>query len=884
MKRFDDNTATASTDNKVIPISRSKGIDKEALRSHVKAMGASFMEPYTELKPVGNGEYQGLCTFHTEKTPSLNFNPEDGVFKCFGCDAKGDVFEFYRRIKGLRENDFEGVLKGLARDTGFNQSASTPSSKPVNRPLQAKGKKVVRIPGFLGNTTIEQAKALYDVPLGEDTFKQCIEPYFLSRDIHITLEDARRFHIQADKEKHVLYCPKVDQDGMTVRTWWRPVTPDFLKKEGKEGKAKDFTHNSENTPYGVFVIPGEEGELPRVVMFEGIEDALTYYYHQGKANGETIVAIGGKENWLKAYGHCKDSVSVTLYLDGDKGIGSDNKEEYPCMTERGVQEASKLVRALKADREISVKMYLPARAKWDINQAAREDKVQEWLDKRIEINPADIPQEEEKPSIDRGQVEIAQQWVRLHKHLYRYDYELNTWFYRPDRNSHWKEDGRSDGYHWRCSVQEYCTKLSGTKGIKKTLAKIYQSASFIASVQKAVSQDKAGGITFTEWDSNLSLLGAPGKTIDLDRGIVRDIQDDDMITMQVGVVPKEPEPGLRLNYYGLLDGATNNDKDYRQLLQRVAGYAMAATVKERKLFIVSGVSGSGKSTLLEAWNKAMGDYAIVSQTHLLLQNTNAFKKTLEDVPEPGLIALRRKRMSYIDETTIAQELDAGRVKALSANEKITARQLREKKITFDNHCTHFIVTNREPGGELDAAMKHRLVRLPFEVPFCGTEKDNPDIKSDLEKELPYILWWMIQGYGEWKRQRLNIDACDVVKKATEAYLQTHDIKQEWVRTKLKIHPPSNQPIDVGTKQVDLVQSLANFIKENPNTLSKHFYTMVKEFQNEGVIPKHVKRNDSRFKGGNKCLWFSNVTIIEDEEELITPSVEDEKEPTPWIAY
>lgn len=50
------------------------------------------------LKKIA-GEYTGICPFHSETTPSFKLFEQDGVllFKCFGCDASGNIFQFVQK-------------------------------------------------------------------------------------------------------------------------------------------------------------------------------------------------------------------------------------------------------------------------------------------------------------------------------------------------------------------------------------------------------------------------------------------------------------------------------------------------------------------------------------------------------------------------------------------------------------------------------------------------------------------------------------------------------------------------------------------------------------------------------------------------------------------
>ena len=76
---------------------------------------ARVVSDYVRLRRFGN-RYSGLCPFHNEKTPSFSVYAEHRFFKCFGCDAKGDVFEFVMKIEGVT---FWEALKKLAEQSGI---------------------------------------------------------------------------------------------------------------------------------------------------------------------------------------------------------------------------------------------------------------------------------------------------------------------------------------------------------------------------------------------------------------------------------------------------------------------------------------------------------------------------------------------------------------------------------------------------------------------------------------------------------------------------------------------------------------------------------------------------------------------------------------------
>lgn len=76
---------------------------------------SDVVSPYAQLRRAGRGQV-GLCPFHSERTPSFNVNDDTGRYMCFGCGAKGDVFNFVQSMEHL---DFIGAVEKLAGKFGI---------------------------------------------------------------------------------------------------------------------------------------------------------------------------------------------------------------------------------------------------------------------------------------------------------------------------------------------------------------------------------------------------------------------------------------------------------------------------------------------------------------------------------------------------------------------------------------------------------------------------------------------------------------------------------------------------------------------------------------------------------------------------------------------
>jgi len=87
-----------------------------------------FIREYIPVKAVG-ANFQALCPFHGEKTPSFVISPEKQIWHCFGCGKGGDIFSFVMEMEGLGFVEAVRLLAPKAGVTLRNISPETTSRR-----------------------------------------------------------------------------------------------------------------------------------------------------------------------------------------------------------------------------------------------------------------------------------------------------------------------------------------------------------------------------------------------------------------------------------------------------------------------------------------------------------------------------------------------------------------------------------------------------------------------------------------------------------------------------------------------------------------------------------------------------------------------------------
>lgn len=101
---------------------------------------------YVKLDKAGKN-YKAKCPFHNEKTASFMVSPDRQYFYCFGCQAKGDIFEFVQKFEGL---EFKEALKILAAKAGVPLT----QYKKENKEEESKKERLLKV--------LEEATKIYE--------------------------------------------------------------------------------------------------------------------------------------------------------------------------------------------------------------------------------------------------------------------------------------------------------------------------------------------------------------------------------------------------------------------------------------------------------------------------------------------------------------------------------------------------------------------------------------------------------------------------------------------------------------------------------------------------------------------------------------------------
>ncbi|MEA3212454.1 MAG: primase [Chthoniobacter sp.] len=107
-------------------------INLSELKQRISLKGL-FERDNVELKKAGRDTWKCCCPFHGESTPSCVVHEDKAFFKCFGCNARGTIFEYWalqRGIDGKSKEGFAEVCRQLS-ELVMGHAVPAPKARPA---------------------------------------------------------------------------------------------------------------------------------------------------------------------------------------------------------------------------------------------------------------------------------------------------------------------------------------------------------------------------------------------------------------------------------------------------------------------------------------------------------------------------------------------------------------------------------------------------------------------------------------------------------------------------------------------------------------------------------------------------------------------------------
>ncbi|HPN81619.1 MAG TPA: DNA primase [bacterium] len=288
-----------------------------------------LMSEYIRLTPAGMN-YRALCPFHNEKTPSLMISRSKQIWKCFGCGAGGDIFDF---LMGIERVEFGEALKLLAdkagvKLSGINQAKQdkgnrhydicrlaarywhkvlreSPKGQNARAYLQQRG---------LSEETIEDFNLGYAVDSWDNLLKFLTGRGFSQAEIFAAGLSVKKnqgigFY---DRFRDRITFPIIDLHGRTVGFGARALKADDLAKY--INTPQTVIYNKSAVLYGLYQARAAIKERDLAILVEGYMDVIPSY----QIGVKNVVAISGTAltlEQIKLLKRYSNNLAIALDMD-----------------------------------------------------------------------------------------------------------------------------------------------------------------------------------------------------------------------------------------------------------------------------------------------------------------------------------------------------------------------------------------------------------------------------------------------------------------------------------------------------------------------------------------------------------------------------------------
>lgn len=346
----------------------------------------------------------------------------------------------------------------------------------------------------------------------------------------------------------------------------------------------------------------------------------------------------------------------------------------------------------------------------------------------------------------------------------RYCVEADKWMIYAD--GYWQTDHKYDIAEFarrfvKRELEDALADPRKDKERRRNAERINNRAGFNAMLDMAM---QLRAIRISEFDSERThyLLNCKNGTLDLKSGKLNDHNREDFITRVIDV---DYDEKAECPHFDRFMGEIQPDADVRGFLQRSMGYTLLGAVPEHAFWILYGIGNNGKSVFTKLFMNLLGPYSSGMQAESLMESKRAAGAASEDIAR-----LKAKRYVLVSESNDGERINAAQIKALSAGDVVTARELFKGSFDFAFTGKLWIATNHKPQITDPSKGMWRRVKL---VPFTQNIPDDRIVRQDelharFRSEFSGILNWAVRGCLKYIKDD-SLSTPEVIEKEIAQY-------------------------------------------------------------------------------------------------------------------
>ena len=205
--------------------------------------------------------------------------------------------------------------------------------------------------------------------------------------------------------------------------------------------------------------------------------------------------------------------------------------------------------------------------------------------------------------------------------------------------------------------------------------------------------------------------------LSLPRMKLRADRPSDYSAMNTNIPFKRPTAEAARKLAAILKDVFPEDEEREYFLDKYAG-VLSGYNRFRELVISLGGGSNSKSFMQSVIERAFGDYCATAPTDLFCSPLSS-----SDKPAPALVALKGKLIATASEPPLNKPIIGATVKALTGNDRVSARGLYKDQGHMGINAQFFIICNKFPQVDQDdKAYRERMRYITYRTTFVDSDK------------------------------------------------------------------------------------------------------------------------------------------------------------------